>query len=108
MEWSVEQEEHELLQRYLDDHDGGGGYLEHPPDDDYADYYGDYYYDEDEDEMGGGYYDDDEYTRISVSELADRCILPTLHQAILTIYPLLALCLGVRICVLLSSKYLCE
>ena len=93
MEWPDNDDE--LLKRYLEE-ENGGQYLD-PAEEEYGDYYDDYedYYD-----------DEDEYTRISVSELADRCILPTIHQAIITIYPLLALCIFVRLFVHFSSKYL--
>lgn len=37
------------------------------------------------------------YERISLSELMDQCIIPTLSQAIQTIYPLMVLCLICRV-----------
>ena len=44
------------------------------------------------------------YERISVSELVDHCVIPTLSQATQTVYPLLGLCLVSRITCLFCFK----
>lgn len=93
-------DEEELMRQYREYYEqGSNGY--YPPDEG-GDYYGDeygYYGDED------GYYDD-EYMRISVSELCDRCVIPTLGQALNKVYPLIGLCFVVRITVCFVNE--CE
>lgn len=91
-------DEEELMRRYQQYYEEEGG--EYYPED--RGYYGDgeEYYGNDENYPG---YYDDEYTRISISELSDRCIIPTLGQAFHTVYPLLALCLFSRLVVMFCS-----
>ena len=60
-------------------------------------------YDEYYDDEYNGYYDN-EYSRISLSELSDRCVFPTLSQAVNTVYPLLGLCLVTRLTFWFSSE----
>ena len=44
------------------------------------------------------------YERISISELLDQCIIPTLSQAVHTVYPLLVLCLISRVICIFCYK----
>jgi hypothetical protein len=74
----------------------------------------DYYYTNDRlhmanglSEVGSNSVADDEaayYERISVSELFDQCIGPTLSQAASTVYPLLGLCIVCRLTCLFCSR----
>ena len=51
--------------------------------------------------------DDAYYERISLSELVDQCVIPTLSQTVHTVYPLLALCLISRAVNIFCVKGLC-
>ena len=51
---------------------------------------------------------DDYYTPITFTELLDHCVLPTLSQAITTIYPLLGLCLVTRLTAHFISEGQCD
>jgi len=74
----------------------------------------DYYYmdnrihvDDSLSELDGNDVADDDpayYERISVSELIDQCVGPTLSQAASTVYPLLGLCIACRITCLFCSR----
>lgn len=81
----------------------------------YQNYYGDdfsyhsnelNYYEEEYDAQDryNDYYDDYAYNRITLSELADQCIFPTLSQATYTVYPLLGLCFLTRVLAYVSNE----
>lgn len=83
---------------------GGGGFHPSPvylEDEEYPDAYGN---DLDAEGMQSMKDDSVYYERISVSELLDQCIIPTLSQAIHTIYPLMALCFVCRVTCLFCFK----
>lgn len=101
------------------DFEGGGGPLISQQESLYVDddefYADDYYYsdsravpvsDDIADSQGSDLAGDDDayYERISVSELIDQCIIPTLSQAASTVYPLLGLCIACRITCLFCSR----
>ena len=75
--------------RFLEDEDYLDGYYGDEEDPEYAYAYEKYQqYLEDEDMY---------YSRISVTELLDQCVFPTIGQAVSTVYPLLGLCFFTRI-----------
>ena len=74
-------------------------------DEDYLDgYYGDEY-----GEYGDypHYLEDDDYgyySRITLGELLDQCIIPTVSQAVQTVYPLLGLCIISRVTSIFAAE----
>jgi len=90
------------------DFDGGGPLISQQPESMYVDddiYMDDLYSANSRDhlgmeEMSNGVEDSESvgyYERISVSDLFDQCIVPTLSQAFFSIYPIVGLCIMCRI-----------
>ena len=78
-------------QMHLEDGEDFGGL------DDY-DYDGYKYYNPDAmDSMDEMFEEGQMYQRISVSELADKCIIPTMTQALGAVFPLMAICFMSRL-----------